>query len=185
MPYVTFDLTTNRTTTPVNSRIVGRCLSIVERTLRYQRYDTLRNVFNSLFPVRSSVILFLQESFTTVPKHGTAATLLYANRELTYTPCLAFSAARTLRAGGETRNALLQRRFRSAISRSTLRVGPDVAPGIKCRYNRVEISRLYLAYDLWTPPPLIAHNCGPQRLRTFSPRRLRLLQLSKVFFLHI
>ena len=51
------------------------------------------------------------------------AGLLYANRELTYTPCLACPAARTLRAGGEARNALLQRRFSvSALPQLRLRL---------------------------------------------------------------
>ena len=77
-----------------------------------------------------------------------AATLLYVSRELTCTIHLAYSVARTLRVGEGTRNALLQRRCRSAISPSTLRVGPDVAPGI-----RVRISRLYIASDIRTNPP--------------------------------
>ena len=67
--------------------------------------------------------------------------------------CLPFFAARTLRAGGGTRNALLQRRFRSAISRNSFRVGPDVASGIKCKYNCARISRLYLASEFRTNPP--------------------------------
>ena len=45
----------------------------------------------------------------TVLNHGMAATLFYANRGLTYTPSIAYFAARTLRAEGETRNASLQR----------------------------------------------------------------------------
>ena len=123
--------------------------------------------FHFPVPAHSSFILFLQKSFTpaiiyennsdTVPNHGMGAIPLDTNRELAYTPCFTYSAARTLRTGGGSRNALLQRRFRSAISRSSLRVGPDVGPGIKCKYNCVWISRLYLASDLRTiPPPRIA-----------------------------
>ena len=97
----------------------------------------------------------------TVLNHRMATILLYANRELTYAPSLAYSAARTLRAGGGTRNALLQRRFRSAISRSSFRVGPDVAPGIKCKYNRVRISGLYLASDFRTSLPPESRSLRP------------------------
>ena len=44
-------------------------------------------------------------------------------------------------------------RCRSAISRSSLHVGPDVTSGLKCQYNCEWISRLYLANDLRTTPP--------------------------------
>ena len=183
---LTLDLTTYSTATRVTPESLEG-LSTAERVLRYQRCDTLRNAQITLFapflfpaPARSNYILFLQESSTpaiignTLPNHGIAPTLLYTNRELTYTLCLAYSAATTLRAGGGTRNVLLQRRFRSAISRSSFRVGPDVAPGIKCKYNCARISRLYLASDLRTiPPPPNRDHCDPQRLRIFPPRRLR------------
>ena len=89
----------------------------------------------------------------TIPNHGRATTLLYVNGELTYTPRITYSAVRTLRSGGGPRNALLRRRFRSAISRKTLRVEPDVASGIKCKYDRARTSRLYLASDPRTTPP--------------------------------
>ena len=47
-------------------------------------------------------------------------------------PCV---AARTLPAGGGTRNTLLQRRSRSAICCHSFSAGLDVASGIKCKYN--------------------------------------------------
>ena len=122
--------------------------------------------------------IFAREFYScqyTVPNHGMGAPLLYPNRELTYTTCLTYSVARTLRTGGESRDALLQRRFRSAISRSFLRVGPDVTSGIRCEYNCEWISRLYLASDLRTTPPPNRDHCDPQRFRTFPPRRLRSL----------
>ena len=110
----------------------------------------------------------------------TATTLLYANRGRTHTPCLAYSAARTFRAGGGTRNALLQRRFWSAVARNSIRVGPDVASGMKCKYKCARISRLYLAAEFQTnPPPRIARHCDPLRHRIFAPRRLRSLQPGK------
>ena len=58
----------------------------------------------------------------------------------------------TLRAGGGTRNALLQRRFRSATSCNSFHIGSDVALGKKCKYNCARISRLYLASDFRTNP---------------------------------
>ena len=87
-------------------------------------------------PALSGFLLFSQQSFNdsnTVPNHGMAVTLVCADRELTYISCLAYSAARALRAGGGTRNTLLQRRFRSAISRSTLHVPAGVGPGSPSR----------------------------------------------------
>ena len=122
----------------------------------------------------------------TVLNHRMSATLLYSNRGLTYTSCLAYSAARILRAGGRTRNALLQRRFWSALIRNSFRVGPDVASRIKCKYNCARISRLYLASDfLTTPPPRIARHCDPLRLGMFAPRRLRSLQPGDVCSPHL
>ena len=112
-----------------------------------------------------------------------AATPLYANRGLTYTPCLAYSAATTLRAGGGTRNALLQRQFWSAIACNSFCVGPGVASGIKCKYNCARISRLYLASKFRTNPPApnrsslrpsATQNFGAPEC-TFAPALKRLL----------
>ena len=191
---LTLDLTTNSTTTPVTSEFledashlsrglyaISAAIPCAMRIFRFSRlcfFQPLPVQVVYYFYRRVLLLLsFLCNDSNTVPTHALAATLLYANQELTYTPCLAYSAARTLRAGGETRNALLQRRFRSAISCSPFRVGPDVAPGVKCKYNCARISCLYLASDLrTTPPPRMAHHCDPLRLRIFSPRRLRSLQ---------
>ena len=159
--------------------------------------ECLRNVRISLFPrlfppvqglyyfYRRGLLLLSYNNGNSVPNHGMAGTLLYPNRGLTYTPCLAYSAARTLRAGGGTHDALLQQRFWSAIARSSLRVEADVASGIKCKYNCARISRLYIASEFRTNPrPRIARHCDPLRLRIFAPRRLRSLQPGKTFVLH-
>ena len=83
------------------------------------------------------------------------------------------------------------------IFRSTLRVGQDIAPGIKGKYNRVCTSRVYLSSDISyenavrpprrgiAPPRNLARHCNPQRLRLFPPDacvRPSLQKTCRVFF---
>ena len=104
--------------------------------------------YHTIFTELESYCCYHKKNYSnTVPYHAIAATIPYVNRELINTPRLPYSAVETLRAAGETRNALLLRRIRSAISRSTLRVGQDIAPGIKGKYNHVCTSRVYLSSD--------------------------------------
>ena len=137
------------------------------------------------YSYRRVLLLLINNISNTVPNHGMGATLLYANRELTYTPCLTYSAARTLRTGGGSRNALLQRRFRSAISRSSLRVKPDSTPELKCEYNCEWISRLYLASDLRTTPPRIAIIATLSDIELSRPDVCVRSSLQKAFVFHI
>ena len=124
--------------------------------LRYQRMRMLAYI--SLFPrlvsARSRFILILQKRFIPTiillmvvvlyhkpwPRYDTS---LCKPRADQYS-CLPCVAARTLRAGGGTRNTLLQRRSRSAISRHSFSAGLDVASGINAsiiaRRPRVSIS---------------------------------------------
>ena len=116
-------LATSNTTTPVTPEALEG-VSLLSRGLyAISACECLRKVHISLsprlFPPVQVLYCFLRQMFAhaivndsyTVLSHGMTATLLYANRGLTYTPCLAYSAARILRAGGGKRNAFLPRRF--------------------------------------------------------------------------
>ena len=162
--------------------------------LRYQRMRMLAYI--SLFPrlvsARSRFILILQKRFIPTiillmvvvlyhkpwPRYDTSLCKPRAD-QYSRLPCV---AARTLRAGGGTRNALLQRRSRSAISRHSFSAGLDVASGIKCKYNCAQTSRLYLASEIRTHPPRSARHCDPLQLRIFAPRNVRSLQSWKDFY---
>ena len=180
--YLTLDFTTKDTTTPVTPEsLKGASTVSALRHLAQCAYFIF-----SPFRFQPLPVQVLYYSYRRVlPNHGMGATLLYANRELTYTPCLTYSAARTLRTGGGSRNALLQRRFRSAISRSSLRVKPDSTPEIKCEYNCEWISRLYLASDLRTTPPRIAIIATLSDIELSRPDVCVRSSLQKAFVFHI
>ena len=158
-------LATNSKTTPVTPESLESVSPLSIGVYAISACECLRNVRISLFPrlfLRpfKFYTIFTAEicpcyhtvnDSSSVPNHGIAATLAYVNLELTNT--LVFLMSSRVRAGGGTRNALLQQLFRSAISRDSFRAGPDVASGIKCKYNCARISRLYLAPELRTNPP--------------------------------
>ena len=152
---LTLDSTTNDTNTPVTleslegvsplSRGLYAISAATPCAMRIFNFSAFS--FSSPCPFKSYTFFtaefyscyYICSDSNTVPNHRMAATLLNANRVLTCTHCLPYSTATTLRAGGGTRNVSLQRRFRSALFRSTLNIGLDVAPGIKYKYNRVQI----------------------------------------------
>ena len=171
---------------------------MVEKVLRYQRCGSLRNAhislvhlfFSNAYPFKYYTI-FTAEFYSCchimiviLPNVGTAATLLYVNRELTYTTRLADSAARILRAGGGTRNVLYSGDFGQrllAVLYALSRTWPSGKnASITACGSRVLISPSILRTT--TPlPHRIARHCDPQRLRIFPPRRLHSLQPSKDF----
>ena len=151
--------------------------------LRYQRMRMLASIslFPRLFSARSRFILILQQRFTPTNMFCTnkpwprCDTSLRKPRADQYSrlPCV---AARTLRAGGGTRNALLQRRSRSAIARHSFALGWTWLLGynasIIARRPRVSIS----PPKSDPPPPRSARHCDPLRLRIFALRNVRSLQ---------
>ena len=158
-------LATNRTTTPITPELLESVSPLSRGVYAISARECLRSVRISLFPRLffrpfKFYTIFTAEicscyhtvnGSSSVPNHGIAATLAYVNQELTNT--LVFLMSSRVRAEGGTRNALLQRLFRSAISRDSFRAEPDVASGIKFKYSSARISRLYLAPELRTNPP--------------------------------
>ena len=117
-------------------RNVGRYLSVVERHLAFVFplfFFDPAFVLSSIIPGTEDLVLriLLLLLYMIALLYRPYGRLLYAKRELTYTPCLACPAARTLRAGGrEEKHAMLYYSggFRSALCRSSACVGPDLAP---------------------------------------------------------
>ena len=128
------------------------------------------------FYSRGLLLLSYNDS-SSVPNHGTAATLAYVNRELTST--LVFLISPRGPCGREEEHAMryysggfgqLFLAIPSALGRTSL---PGYNASITARGSRVFISPPNSGR---TPPPRIARDCDPLRLRIFAPLCLRSLQ---------
>ena len=118
-------------------------------------------VFHTMFTAEVYSCYHTVNDSSSITNHGIAATLAYyVNRELTNT--LVFLVSPRGPYGREEEHAIhyYSGGFGQPISRNFFRAGPDVASGIKCKYNCARILRPYLAPEFRTNPPAPNHSSG-------------------------